>query len=58
MVTALTVNVHLICSEFTHTEVVCCYLQPQPQSEPGAARTPSQATVEVEMIPLRYVSHY
>lgn len=33
VVTALTVNVHLISSEFTHTEVVCCYLQPKPQSE-------------------------
>lgn len=33
VVTAPTVNVHLISLEFTHTEVVCCYLQPEPQSE-------------------------
>jgi len=32
VVTALTVNVHLISLEFTHTEAVCCYLQPKPQS--------------------------
>lgn len=33
VVTALTVKVHLISLEFTHTDVFCCYLQPKPQSE-------------------------
>lgn len=33
VVTALAVNVHLISLEFTHTEVVCCYLQPKPHSD-------------------------
>lgn len=32
VVTALTVNVHLISLEFTHTEAFCWYLQPEPQS--------------------------
>lgn len=47
VVKALTVNVHLISREFIHTEVVCCYLQPKPQSK---TVPPGQATVEVEVI--------
>ena len=37
MVTALTVNVHLISVRFTHSEVVCCYLQPPSPSGLSAA---------------------
>lgn len=40
VVTAPTVNVHLISAELTHTQVVCCYLQPKPQSEPVPLYTP------------------
>lgn len=37
--TALTVSVHLISLEFTRTEVVCCYLQPELQSESVPSHT-------------------
>lgn len=30
VVTALTVNAHLISLEYTHAEVVCCYLWAEP----------------------------
>lgn len=57
VVTALTVNVHLISLEFAHTEAVCCYLQPEPESESVPLYTRPSCS-EGRDDRYHYVNHY